>query len=58
MKLENYLQALSHPLAYYRVDKEVVEKRKDYFEKMFNLNISCEYAIFLMDSTLIKDLKL
>jgi len=58
MTKEEYIQDLSHPLAYYRIDKEKVEQRKDYFEKMFELNISCAYAILLMDSTLIKDLKL
>jgi len=50
MNLEEYLADLSHPVAYFRVDKSVVNKKLEFFTKMFELKVSTTMAIFLMNS--------
>ena len=52
MNLEKYLSDLSHPLAYYRVDKSVVNEKLEFFTKMFEFKVSTTTAIFLMDSVI------
>lgn len=50
MNLEEYLADLSHPVAYFRIDKSTVIEKLDFFTKMFELKVSTTMAIFLMNS--------
>lgn len=56
--LEEYFDSLTHPLAYYRINKEVLNENKEYFTKMYNISISSVWAIWIMDSELIKEIEI
>ena len=50
MTLEEYLSDLSHPVAYFRLDKSTVIEKLDFFTKMFDCKVSTSMAIILMNS--------
>lgn len=56
MTIEDYFNDITNPLAYYKVSKDTLNKNIDHFTKMYNLGLSSVWAIWLINSELIKEL--